>query len=938
MRATFCLLFSTLPFLAYSQERLSDYNGPGSSKQNYLKLINNIEYLIQITQDDFLETYKLEGSSSKNLVLKKKLPHIYHRRSKVFCNGFIIYEDKKEIIGVNVLNGEKINIFQVPEEVTWVSLTSIQDRILRIYENNFPNDSRFYVYDFANAPTEVSSLYSYISKDYLVHSYSNEMLIYDIESQKEKTYNICVDSKTWFRHKESIYFFGCNGQIMKFNFRTSEFYTYPISVSQGGSKKLYINDSILIVAKKEMDEFDIQYTQDYVNIYDISTFELLRSYKGTYNNWNDYQEIISGSDIDNISVTNSHILIYGLHLTILDINANNHSTHPTSYQWNGYNTLLDENTLLICAYDDGQNYFEEIDLKTREPKRFHYRVNIDQYSIYKNHFSHGDTALVIIKSLYRDDQEIIRLDRINYTAEIPSTLDASYSGFEPRSAIYGVGGSIVIYNQESLFSFQDGSFKKLNPNKDTVVPFHLSPIYVHNQNYILFQTLSSKIFLYDGKELKVLFDKRNFPDIAVGGHFRKFKHFVLHDNYLFVQGTGSNLHIININDQSYRTIRNVNGVESAGGFVIYNNNSGLYASDGKTDIYLKEPSKIFEGYYIWFPHYRDKNFIIATDGVWEIKRNVNEISLNEIFTCQNCSFYFESNDIGDEALFSYNNSYYFFDGKVSHIEDCDEFLYGAPEISHIGQNNYYTFERYRNYNRDEKRKFDRKTKSFVNVGESLNSLYHENGVLKTKNKEYYFSLELMKEENLFTISSSIENLNSYYNIGHINSGIYYGKIKFNTIGNVSLVEVGDRIFTLDQTDEVNLISGLYGIGYSPHNPLTSGNNIVKVNKEFYFLARHPASGVQLYRYSPTFNESQENENYSSDLFIYPNPTQDYIVPKISNGLFLNGSHFSIYSIDGKLVEEGNYNNQIDVKSLTAGTYILEVHAGRELLRQKFIKL
>ncbi len=936
MRAILGIIFLAHSIIAFCQERLSDYAGPGSARQNYLKVIDDKKYLIQFTQDDFLETYKLESASNKSLILKKKIPHIYLRKSKVICNGFIFYEDKKEIIGIDLLNGQKISIFQIPDDVTWVSLTSIQDKILRIFENNFPNDSRFYLYDFTNPLTEISSLYSYVSEDYLVHSYGNKMYIYDVQAHQEKVYDICADSDTWFRHKESIYFFGCNGKVGEFNFETLEFKTYPIKADSGGSRKLYVNDSLLIVGKKETDEFDIQYTQDYVKIYDISTFRLLRSYEGIYYNWNDYQEIISGTEIKNISITNSQVLIYGWHLTILDIESHHHSIHPTSYQWNGYNTMIDEHTLLICAYDDGQNYFEEINLKTRESKQYQYPINIDEHSTYKNHFSYGDTVLVVIKSLYRDDQEIICLNRNNHTAIIPDALDASYSGIEPRSAIYGIGGSIVIYNQENLFAYQDGVYNKLNPDEDTIVPFHISSLYVHNESHILFQTLSSKIFLYDGTELKVIFDKKDYPGIHVGQYYRKFKHFVLRNEYLFVQGGDDNLHIINTSNQSYRTIKNVNGVETAGGLVIYNTTTGIYASDGTEDYYLKEPSKIFEGYYIWQPRYRDKNFLFTYDGVWEINKNDNNVSLNEIFTCQSCTFYFQSNDTGDEALFSYNNSYYFFDGQVSHIEDCDEFLYGAPRIYHIGQSNYYTFERYRSADRDEKRMFDRKSTSFINVGASINGLSFENGILKTKNKEYYFSLELKREENLFTISSSSDDINAYYKVGHMNTAVF-GKIKSNTIGDISLIEFGDRIFTLDESDNVNIIDGIYGIGYSPHNSLTSGNNIVNIDNKFYFLARHPESGVQLYRYNSFPDETEVNESNSSDLVIFPNPSKEYIIPKLSNGLLLSGGRFSIYSIDGKLIRKSNFSNKINVDDLLPGVYILEIQLGKKLCRELFIK-
>ncbi|OWK72909.1 hypothetical protein CBW16_11715 [Flavobacteriaceae bacterium JJC] len=66
--------------------------------------------------------------------------------------------------------------------------------------------------------------------------------------------------------------------------------------------------------------------------------------------------------------------------------------------------------------------------------------------------------------------------------------------------------------------------------------------------------------------------------------------------------------------------------------------------------------------------------------------------------------------------------------------------------------------------------------------------------------------------------------------------------------------------------------------------------------------------------------------------IYPNPTSDFI--KIQNAEKVD--LVRIFDLSGKLVKETK-SSEIDVRPLSAGSYILNIHSGNEITSQKFVK-
>ncbi|MFA7326225.1 MAG: BPL-N domain-containing protein [Candidatus Kapaibacterium sp.] len=83
--------------------------------------------------------------------------------------------------------------------------------------------------------------------------------------------------------------------------------------------------------------------------------------------------------------------------------------------------------------------------------------------------------------------------------------------------------------------------------------------------------------------------------------------------------------------------------------------------------------------------------------------------------------------------------------------------------------------------------------------------------------------------------------------------------------------------------------------------------------------------------------SVEVNYYNREIYIYPNPLNDYIYLEVSSSVGYNG--YNIYNIHGENVETSNNASlKIDITGLISGSYILEITTeSGKVNRQKFIK-
>ncbi len=115
---------------------------------------------------------------------------------------------------------------------------------------------------------------------------------------------------------------------------------------------------------------------------------------------------------------------------------------------------------------------------------------------------------------------------------------------------------------------------------------------------------------------------------------------------------------------------------------------------------------------------------------------------------------------------------------------------------------------------------------------------------------------------------------------------------------------------------------------------TGGNNIliIKVNGTWVYPDLISDEGDFLVEFDDITN-SLPNYLETIDLTVYPNPFKDIInLPQITEGTY------SVYSIDGQMIQEGKVNSQqLDLSHLRTGTYLLTVQTQDGIYKKRLIK-
>ncbi|MFT5822170.1 MAG: hypothetical protein ACI8ZM_003426, partial [Crocinitomix sp.] len=115
---------------------------------------------------------------------------------------------------------------------------------------------------------------------------------------------------------------------------------------------------------------------------------------------------------------------------------------------------------------------------------------------------------------------------------------------------------------------------------------------------------------------------------------------------------------------------------------------------------------------------------------------------------------------------------------------------------------------------------------------------------------------------------------------------------------------------------------------------TGGNNIlvIKVNATWVYPDLVDDEGDFLVEFDDITNAIPSYVE-TINLAVYPNPFNDIInLPEINEGIY------SIYSIDGQLMQEGIVNSQqLDLGHLKSGTYLLTVQTTDGIYKKRLIK-
>ena len=122
---------------------------------------------------------------------------------------------------------------------------------------------------------------------------------------------------------------------------------------------------------------------------------------------------------------------------------------------------------------------------------------------------------------------------------------------------------------------------------------------------------------------------------------------------------------------------------------------------------------------------------------------------------------------------------------------------------------------------------------------------------------------------------------------------------------------------------------------------TSGNVTYSIGQVFYTYigesesVYNVAQGIQHQEKEETL-ETPEVEVPKTELFIFPNPTTDYVNLRMNGLESLNGMrYYKLYDIQGRLLKQGEIDGtevQISLSNLSSSLYILTVFIDKQILK------
>lgn len=103
-----------------------------------------------------------------------------------------------------------------------------------------------------------------------------------------------------------------------------------------------------------------------------------------------------------------------------------------------------------------------------------------------------------------------------------------------------------------------------------------------------------------------------------------------------------------------------------------------------------------------------------------------------------------------------------------------------------------------------------------------------------------------------------------------------------------------------------------------------------------------AQGIQQQEKSVTLSTPEKNVEPSTELFVFPNPTTDFVIISMNGLEFEKGlQSYALYDFQGRLLKQNTIKEtqtQIELNDLGASIYLLTVYYNNEILKTfKIIK-
>ena len=121
---------------------------------------------------------------------------------------------------------------------------------------------------------------------------------------------------------------------------------------------------------------------------------------------------------------------------------------------------------------------------------------------------------------------------------------------------------------------------------------------------------------------------------------------------------------------------------------------------------------------------------------------------------------------------------------------------------------------------------------------------------------------------------------------------------------------------------------------------SSGSVTYSIGQVFYTYIGESvydvAQGIQQEESSQTLDTAENTVVPKAEIFVFPNPTIDYVTVNMEGFEFETGPRsYQLYDLQGRLLKQNTINQnetQIDLNDLSSSIYILQVYANNKILK------
>lgn len=142
--------------------------------------------------------------------------------------------------------------------------------------------------------------------------------------------------------------------------------------------------------------------------------------------------------------------------------------------------------------------------------------------------------------------------------------------------------------------------------------------------------------------------------------------------------------------------------------------------------------------------------------------------------------------------------------------------------------------------------------------------------------------------------------------------------------------------TLELTNnimETIVASGSDAIGSSGSVTYSIGQVFFAYNGETNY---NVSEGIQFAELSNTLSTTENSIEPTAEIFIFPNPTTDFVTVDLKGYILENGQQsYQLYDLQGRILKQNTINQtetQIDLNDLSSSIYMLQVYVDNKVLK------